>query len=405
MGSRLDSVPFSGIIRIRDLMYSVRDPFRLDQGDVSFDAPDSVKEAMRRAISTNQSHYAQTTGLPRLRELLVEKLARRNGIPIANPDDVLVTAGGIHAIYIACQGLLDPGDEVIVPDPLWPPAVGNVLAAQGVPVPCPLHPERGWRFDLDELSSRITPATRAVYLNSPQNPTGGVLTRDDLVGIAALAERRNLWVISDEAYEDVVFGDTPHLSIASLPGMYERTLPIYTFSKSWAMTGLRLGYVAVRNATLRERMRKVLFFTSSNVSTVVQHGGIGALEGPQDSIDAFRRELEARRDLFYDGIAEASNGHLAGERPRGAFYAFLRMEGDWSAITDRRPDGATGTPGSGSASWAAVEALIARARIGCVPGADFGTMGEGHIRFCFARERAELHGALAEMRRLWHGGR
>ena len=184
--------------------------------------------------------------------------------------------------------------------------------------------------------------------------------------------------------------------------MYERTLPIYTFSKSWAMTGLRLGYVAVRNATLRERMRKVLFFTASNVSTVVQHGGIGALEGPQDSIDAFRRELEARRDLFYDGIAEASNGHLAGERPRGAFYAFLRMEGDWSAITDRKPDGgSTGTPGGGSASWAAVEALIARARIGCVPGADFGTMGEGYIRFCFARERAELQGALAEMRRLF----
>ena len=180
MGQFLDSVPFSGIIRIRDMMYTVKDPFRLDQGDVSFDAPDTVKAAMRRAIDENRSHYLQTTGVPRLLELLAEKLRTKNGIPIGSPDEVMVTTGGIHGLFIICQALLEPGDEVIVPDPEWPPCVGNIRLAHGVPVPCPLHESRGWRYDLDELASKITPKTRAIYVNSPGNPTGGVLTRADV---------------------------------------------------------------------------------------------------------------------------------------------------------------------------------------------------------------------------------
>src|SRR5947208_2432540 len=180
MGEFLDSIPFSGIIRIRDMMYSVADPFRLDQGDVSFDAPETVKAAMRRAIDENRSHYLQTTGVPRLLELLKEKLRSQNRIPIGSPDEVMVTTGGIHALYITCQALLEPGDEVIVPDPEWPPCAGNVKAAHGVPVPCPLHERLGWRYDLDQLASCVTARTRAIYVNSPQNPTGGVLTRGDL---------------------------------------------------------------------------------------------------------------------------------------------------------------------------------------------------------------------------------
>src|SRR3954465_231802 len=145
MGKFLDSIPFSGIIRIRDMMYSVTDPFRLDQGDVSFDSPDTVKAAMRRAIDDNRSHYLQTTGLPRLQELLAEKLRTQNKIPIGAPEEVMVTTGGIHALYILCQGLLEPGDEVIVPDPEWPPAMGNIKLAHGAPVPCPLREPLGWR--------------------------------------------------------------------------------------------------------------------------------------------------------------------------------------------------------------------------------------------------------------------
>jgi aspartate aminotransferase len=388
----LDAVPLSGIIRIRDMMYGVKDPFRLDQGDVSFDAPESVKRAMHRAIDDNHTHYVQTAGIPQLLDLLAAKLRRVNGIPVGPADEVMVTTGGIHALYIICQALLEPGDEVIVPDPEWPPCMGNIKAARGLPVPCPLHENIGWRYDLAELEGTITTRTRAIYINSPHNPTGGVLTRTDIEAIASLCRERNLWLISDEAYEDVLFDGAEHISAASLPDMYERTISLFTFSKSYAMTGLRLGYLAVRDARLRDRMKKALFYTASNVSSVIQYGGIGALEGSQDSVAAFRDELEARRDLFYAGIRDYAGGVFSGEPPRGAFYAFLRVNPAW------RSD-AGGA--HGSLSWALAEFLIARGRIGCVPGVDFGANGEGYIRFCFARDRRELTGALESMRTLF----
>jgi aspartate/methionine/tyrosine aminotransferase len=392
MAQYLDSVPFSGIIRIRDMMYGVKDPFRLDQGDVSFDAPDTVKDAMRRAIDENRTHYLQTTGVPQLLELLAAKLRTVNGIPVGASDEIMVTTGGIHALYLLCQALLEPGDEVVMPDPEWPPAAGNILAARGIPVPCPLHERLGWRFDLAELESKITPRTRAIYVNSPQNPTGGVLTREDIERIAAIARAHDVWVISDEAYEDVVFEGAQHVSAASLPGMYERTLSFFTFSKTYAMTGLRLGYVVARDPKLRERMKKVLFYTASNISSVVQYGGIGALEGSQACIEAFRTELQHRRDLFYAGIREHAAGVLSGEPPRGAFYAFLRIDPSWRANRENRSE---------SLSWAMAEYLISQGRIGCVPGVDFGANGEGYIRFCFARDRRELTGALESMKGLF----
>jgi len=387
MGSFIDAVPLSGIIRIRDMMYGVKDPFRLDQGDVSFDAPDTVKRAMQRAIDDNRSHYLQTTGVPRLLDLLADKLRTVNKTPIERSDEIMVTTGGIHALYLICQALLEPGDEVILPDPEWPPSMGNVKLARGVVVPCPLREHLSWRFDLEELESKITAKTKAIYINSPHNPTGGVLTRDDIERIAAIVQKRGLWLISDEAYEDVIFDGQTHVSPASLPGMYERTIPFYTFSKTYAMTGLRLGYVAVHDAALRDRMKKVLFYTASNVTSVVQYGGIGALEGTQECIEAFRIELQARRDLFYAGIREHAAGILSGTPPGGAFYAFLRIDPSWQPAS-----GASESP-----SWSMAQELITRGRIGCVPGADFGANGEGYVRFCFARDRAELSGALASM--------
>jgi aspartate/methionine/tyrosine aminotransferase len=197
-------------------------------------------------------------------------------------------------------------------------------------------------------------------------------------------------VISDEAYEDVVF-DGEHVSIASMPGMYERTIPLYTFSKSYAMTGLRLGYIAIKDAAIRDRAKKLLFYTASNVASVVQYGGIGALEGPQDCIETFRVELLARRDLFYRGVKELAGDVFSGQPPAGAFYAFLRIDPSW-------PDGDRSTA---SMSWRMVEYLIAKGRIGCVPGVDFGANGEGYVRFCFARDRKELTGALQSMKQLF----
>jgi aspartate aminotransferase len=391
MGAFLDTVPFSGIIRIRDMMYSVKDPFRLDQGDVSFDAPDTVKQAMHRAIDENRSHYLQTTGVPKLLDLLADKVRKKNRIPVAASDELMVTTGGIHALYITCQALLEPGDEVIMPDPEWPPAAGNVKAAHAVPVLCPLHETLGWRFDLDELASKITPKTRAIYINSPNNPTGGVLTRDDLTRIVRLCRERNIWLISDEAYEDVVF-EGEYVSPASIEDAYERTVSFFTFSKTYAMTGLRLGYLVAKDPQLRERMKKVLFYTASNIASVVQFGGIGALEGSQDCIDAFRRELEGRRDLFYAGIREAAGEVFSGQPPAGAFYAFLKINPEWKPPADSTHV---------SVSWAMTEFLISKGRIGCVPGVDFGNVGEGYVRFCFARDRKELSGALESMRGLF----
>ncbi|MDQ3212898.1 MAG: pyridoxal phosphate-dependent aminotransferase [Acidobacteriota bacterium] len=389
MGKFLDAVPFSGIIRIRDMMYGIEHPFRLDQGDVSFDAPGTVQQAMHRAIDDNHSHYLPTTGVPRLLDLLAEKLRRVNRIPVRTPEDLMVTTGGIHGLYLLFQSLLEPGDEVIVPDPAWPPCMGNIIAARGVPVPCTLHEHAGWRYDLGELEAKISPRTRAIYVNSPHNPTGGVLTRADLEAIGALCSERRLWLVSDEAYEDIVFDGAEHVSPASLPGLYDRTVSLFTFSKSYAMTGLRLGYIVASDAQLRERMKKLLFYTCSNVTSVVQFGGIGALEGSQECVEGFRRELEARRDLFYAGIREHAGDIFGGTPPRGAFYAFLRMTDSWPPPQ---------SPRAGSRSWAMAEHLISRGRIGCVPGADFGAAGEGYVRFCFARDRAELAGAIESMR-------
>jgi aspartate aminotransferase len=304
----------------------------------------------------------------------------------------MVTTGGIHGVYVACQGLLEPGDEVLVPDPEWPPAQGNVRAAHAVPVGYPLHESRGWRPDVDEMRRLVTPKTKAIYVNSPNNPTGGVLTRADLEAIAELARERGLWVFSDEAYEDVLFDGHEQISIASLPGMYERTIPIYTFSKTFAVTGLRLGYLAIHNATMRDRARKVLFYTVSNTSSLVQYGGLGGLCGSQEFLAAFQQELAARRKLFYDGVGAASGGHLGGKPPAGAFYGFLKVDPTWTSPLPNAPE---------SLSWAMTEFLIKRGRIGCVPGVDFGPHGEGHIRFCFARERAEIHGALESMREIF----
>jgi aspartate aminotransferase len=392
MGEHLDSIPFSGIMRIRDMMFGIKNPYRLDQGDVGFNVPDAVKAAMSRAIAENRTHYVQTVGIPRLRELIVDKLQNQNKIPIESVDDVMVTNGGIHGLYVIFHGLLEPGDEVLCADPMWPSTRGTIQSARSVPVDCPLYESRRWRPDLDELESKVTQKTRAILLNSPQNPTGGILTQSDLERIAAIAQERDLWVISDEAYEDVIFDGERHVSIASLPGMYDRTISVYTFSKSYAMTGLRLGYFAINDPVISERIKKVLYYTCSNIGTIVQWGGVGGLEDAKNQVEAYRVELQARRDLFYAGIRELGSSVLSGEPPKGAFYAFLRIDPAW------RPPGSTGAPES--LSWALVEYLIKEGRIGCVPGADFGTHGEGYIRLCFAKTRDELTGALASMKAL-----
>ncbi len=389
MGIFLDSLPMSGIVRIRDMMYTIKNPFRLDQGDVSFDAPESFKQGMRRAIDANHTHYLPTLGLPRLRQLIAEKLRTKNGIPVGSDDEIIVSNGGTHGIYCALHAVLEPGDEVICPDPLWPPSLAITQSAHAVPVQVPVHEALGFRWDLDELERAITPKTKAIYINSPTNPSGGAFTRGDLERIAQMATARNLWVFSDEAYEDVLFSGE-HVSIASMPGMYDRTIPIYTMSKSYAVTGVRVGYIAIKDKVMRARAAKVALYTASNVCSIAQYGAIGALEGPQDCIEEFKTELKIRRDLFYNGLKEVAGHVFSGTPPEGAFYAFVKINPDWA-----RDMGLDQGP---SVSWAVAEYLIKHGRVGCVPGVDFGPASEGYLRFCTCRDRKELTGALESMR-------
>ena len=199
-----------------------------------------------------------------------------------------------------------------------------------MPVGCPLHEADGWRYDFDELESKITPKTRVLYLNSPNNPTGGVLTRADLERLAAIARAHGLWVISDEAYEDVVF-EGEHVSIASLPGMYERTIPLYTFSKSYAMTGLRLGYVAIKDPAIRDRAKKVLFYTASNVASVVQFRRHRRARGIAGLHRGLPRPSCARGAICSTAASsELAGGVFSGTPPAGAFYAFLKIDPAWT---------------------------------------------------------------------------
>ncbi len=390
MAAFLDSVPLSGIIRIRDMMYAVDKPFRLDQGDVVFDAPATIKDALIKAVHDNRTHYLPTVGVPRLLELIAEKLRTKNKVPIEGTQDLMVTTGGIHGQYLVCQALLEAGDEVLVPDPCWPPTASIIQTAHAVPVSYTLYEDRAWRPDVAEIASRITPKTKAIVIMTPHNPTGGVLTKSDIEAIAALAIEQNLWVLADEAYEDFQWNGE-HVSIASLPGMYERTIPMHTFSKSYAITGLRLGYVAIKDKVIRDRAHKLLLYTASNISSIVQYAGIGALEGSQDCIQHFRAELLDRRKLFFDGIREKAGHVLTGEIPAGAFYAFLKIRPDWKS-----PAGGDNP----SLSWAMTEYLIKHGRVGCIPGADFGSKGEGYIRLCYARGTDELKGALDQIGKL-----
>jgi aspartate/methionine/tyrosine aminotransferase len=388
MGKFLDSVPVSAIVKIRDMMYTVKDPFRLDQGDVSFDAPETFKQAVAKAMTDNRTHYLPSSGIPPLRKAFAEKMRKKNGIPIGSDEEVIVTNGGTHGLFAVFQAILEPGDEVIIPDPEWPPTMAIVKQAGGVPVQVPLREDIGWRWNIAEVEKAITPKTRVLYLNSPNNPTGGVLTRDDLEQLAAIAKERDLLVVSDEAYEDVVYKGE-HVSIASLPGMYDRTIPVYTMSKSYAITGVRVGYFAMKDPALRDRGAKVVLYSTTNVSSIAQYGAVGAMEGSQQCIDDFKTELLFRRDMFYKGIQEAAPGVFSGTPPDGAFYAFLKINADFA-----KNAGITGP----SLSWAMAEFLIKNARIGCVPGVDFGANSEGYLRFCTCRSREELTGALASMK-------
>lgn len=387
MAQLIDRVEMSGIVLVRDAILKLDKPYRLESGEPSFDVPEHIKEAMVQALRDNHTHYVASPGIPQLRNAIVAKCRETNNIPVEGADETIVTNGGMHALYCLFQALLEPGDEVLIPDPTWVCVQHLISLCGGVVRRVPLHEERGWIFDPEELRAAITPRTRVLMINSPHNPTGGVLSLADQEAIAAIiADNPQITIVSDEAYEHITYDDTSHVSFASLPGMYERTASVFTFSKSYAMTGLRLGYIVTPNRQLMDRIQKVVFYTVNVVNSVTQWGGVAALTGPQDCIEEFRREYQYRRDLFYTGLPDIPV--FTGSPPKGAFYAFLRVADGW-----QDPEGRPG-------SWPMTEYLL-KAKVGSSPGVIFGPSGENHLRFSTACKREDLTGALEAMRQLF----
>jgi len=249
----------------------------------------------------------------------------------------------------------------------------------------------GWRWNIADVAAAITPRTKAIFVNSPNNPTGGVLTEDDLRALAALAQRHDLWVIADEAYEDLVFEGPRHFSIASISGMQDRTVSVYTFSKSYAMTGLRLGYAVTRSRDVSAALEKLMYYSCLNVCSLTQHAGLGLLQASDNYLDVMRPEIDQRRLHFSNRLSEELSGLFEAARPMAGLYVFARigtaLRTVWKRDEAKYP----------SLSWWVVELLIREAHVGALPGVEFGPAGEGYVRFCFSREYEDLNAAISRL--------
>ena len=300
----------------------------LERGEPDFDTPPHIVEALANAARDGHTHYPEERGQRAFREALVEKLTRQNGIA-AHVDDIVVTAGGTHALYLALQCLLSAGDELLVLSPYWmaiPKLVGYAAGASYRSLPVYLELLEGAWTPAEfaaRLRAALKPETKGIYLNTPNNPTGAVVSPEHLAALAEVAIERDLWVISDEAYEHMLYDGAQHVSIASLPGMTERTLSVFTFSKSYAMTGWRVGYV-VSPPAMRAVMGPLLaFYTTHGVFPASQLAALAAVTGPQDCVATMRDAYDKRRRLLLDGLASSSA--VWAPVPKGAFYVFANV--------------------------------------------------------------------------------
>ena len=379
VANRLDEVGFSDIVQIRNKVLELRaagQPVHaFHGGEPFFDTPEAVKHAATQAMTENRTRYAPSSGIDPLRQAIAKKLQTKNHID-AGVEDIIVTVGGAHALYAAFQTVLNPADDVLLFSPYWTPIRDMVTMAQARPVMVPTSTAR--RNGITQcLEHYSTPATRAIYYNTPQNPSGVVFSRQEAEEVAAFAIRRDLIVFADEAYEDLVYeGD--HVSIASLPGMAERTITCYTFSKTYAMTGWRVGY-AVAKEPFMTAMRKIVLYSTNGVSTPTQWAALQAIGTPQSEIDARRKEYRLRRDLLVQGLNELG---LTCDLPAGAFYAF--------------PSAAKIHKDSRRVS----QLLLEKAHVATIPGVVFGAQGEGHIRFGYAVSPQIIEEGLAALHKM-----
>lgn len=380
LAKRMDRIlietAFEVLVRARALEAQGRSIVHLEIGEPDFDTPKHIVEAAKQALDQGWTHYGPTQGYPELREAVANSVGLSRGIAI-DPNNVCIVPGGKPILFFPMLALIEPGDEVIYPNPGFPIYESMVRFLEGVPVPVPLVESRGFSFDLDMLKSKLTDKTKLLILNSPQNPTGGVIPKEDIAAIAEMVRDRDLLILSDEIYSRIYYGEAPS-SIASLPGMLEKTILLDGFSKIYAMTGWRIGY-GIMPHWLAEAVNKLMVNSNSCTASFTQRAGIAALTGPQDAPEAMVAEFRKRRDVFCGGL----NG-LPGFRcalPEGAFYAFPNI---------------TGT-GLGSKELA--DRLLAEAGVACLSGTSFGEYGEGYLRFSYANSLPNLMEAVERIRK------
>ncbi len=366
---------FEVLVRARELERQGRNVIHLEIGEPDFPTPAHIVEAAKQALDEGYTHYGPTQGLPELREAVAEYISRTRKIRVG-PENVSIVPGGKPIIFFPMLALIESGDEVIYPNPGFPIYESMIRFSGGVPVPIPLIEERGFSFDLDLLRQRLSPRTKLLVLNSPQNPTGGLIPAEDIRAIADLVRDRDMMVLSDEIYSRIYYGEAP-VSIASLPGMLEKAIILDGFSKTYAMTGWRMGY-GVMPEWLVEAVNKLMVNSNSCTATFTQRAGIAALEGPQQPVDAMVAEFRRRRDAFCAGLNQVPGFRCP--LPGGAFYAFANI---------------TGT-GIGSKELA--DYLLYEAGVSCLNGAAFGQFGEGYIRFSYANSYENLMQAVERIK-------
>ena len=378
LAARLDEVGFSDIVNVRNRIMELRargeTVHQFEGGEPNVFTPDYVKEAMTRALSENKTRYAPSSGIPELRAAIADKLRERNRIP-ASDENVIVMNGGMQGLFGAFQSTINPGDEALVFSPYWTPIKDLIAHCEGKTVLVPTMEARRDGFAAT-LKRYHTARTRVIYYNTPTNPSGVVFTRAEAEEVARFAQEHDLVVIADEAYEDLVY-EGEHVSIASLDGMMERTITSYTLSKSYAMTGWRLGY-AVATEPWMTGLQKTLLYSTNGVSTPTQWAGLAAFTTPSDFLEKNCAAYLVRRDLLLAGLNELG---LTCENPAGAFYAF-------PDVTRVHQD-----------SRKAAEILLERAQVATIPGIVFGEHGEGHLRFSFSTSLETIEAGLDSLRR------
>ena len=368
---------FSVLAKAKALEAEGRGIIHLEIGEPDFDTPSHVVEAGCRALQDGHTHYTPTAGIPELRGAIAEDVGRNRGIDV-RPEQVVVTPGGKPIMFFTILALVDEGDEVLLPNPAFPIYESMVNFVGGKPVFVPLRQEHGFRFDLDEFEAGLSERTRLVILNSPANPTGGVLTPDDIAGLAEiLREHPDVYVLSDEIYSRLLYtGDFASIASEEGFGPDARTIILDGFSKTYAMTGWRLGY-GVMPEPLAEEVAKLQVNSNSCTSAATQHAGLAALRGPQDAVEDMLAEFLARRDLIVAGLDDLPGVECI--TPQGAFYAFPRI-----AETGHSADGLA-------------DLLLDEAGVACLSGTAFGLHGEGHLRLSYANSRENIGLALERM--------